>query len=85
MLLQIQHENNFLPTNEHRQAKGCRSLGIFFCTTASFIAQISSSENVSKQDATLAPVAKQWIAEDIPSYETQSKRVKIAIQWVGKY
>ena len=61
------------------------ALLVFFCTTASFIAQISSSENVSKQDATLAPVAKQWIAEDIPSYGSQSKRVKIAIQWVGKY
>ena len=32
---------------------------VFFCTTASFIAQISSSENVSKEDAILAPVAKQ--------------------------
>ena len=84
MLLQIQHENNFVPSNEYRQAKGCRSLG-FFCTTALFIAQILSSENVLKQDATLAPVAKQWIAEDIPSYGSQSKRVKIAIQWVGKY
>ena len=61
------------------------ALLVFVCTTASFIAQISSSENVSKQDATLAPVAKQWIAEDIPSYGSQSKRVKIAIQWVGKY
>ena len=32
---------------------------VFVCTTASFIAQISSSENVSKEDAILAPVAKQ--------------------------
>ena len=32
---------------------------VFVCTTASFIAQISSSENVSKRDAILAPVAKQ--------------------------
>ena len=40
---------------------------VFVCTTASFIAQISSSENVSKRDAILAPVAKQWIAKDIPS------------------
>ena len=31
----------------------------FLCTTASFIAQIQSSENVSKQDAILAPIAKQ--------------------------
>ena len=57
---------------------------VFVCTTASFIAQISSSENVSKEDAILAPVAKQWITEDIPSYESQSKRAKIAIQWLGK-
>ena len=57
---------------------------VFVCTTASFIAQISSSEDVSKQDAILAPVAKQWIAEDIPSYKSQSKRAKIATQWLGK-
>ena len=60
------------------------ALLVFICTTASFIAQISSSENVSKQDAILAPVEKQWIAEDFPSYESQSKRAKIAIQWLGK-
>ena len=58
---------------------------LFVCTTASFIAQISSSENVSKRDAILAPVAKQWIAKDIPSYGSQSKRAKIAIHWFGKY
>ena len=40
---------------------------VFFCTTASFIAQISSFENVSKRDAILAAVAKQWIAKDSPS------------------
>ena len=54
---------------------------VFVCTTASFIAQI----NVSKRDAILAPVAKQWIAKDIPSYGSQSKRAKIAIHWFGKY
>ena len=32
----------------------------FVSTTASFIAQISSAGNVSKIDAILAPVAKQW-------------------------
>ena len=58
---------------------------VFVCTTASFIAQISSSENVSKQDTILAPVAKQWIAEDIPRYGNNSKRAKIPIQWLGKY
>ena len=50
--------------------------------TASFIAQISSSENVLKRDAILAPVAKQWLAKDIPSYGSQSKRAKIAIHWL---
>ena len=39
---------------------------VFVCTTVSFIGQISSSENVSKRGAILAPVAKQWIANDIP-------------------
>ena len=58
---------------------------VFVCTTASFIAQISSSENVLKRDAIFAPVAKQWIAKDIPSYGSQSKRAKIAIQWFGNY
>ena len=58
---------------------------VFVCTTASFIAQISSSENALKWDAILALVAKQWIAKDIPSYGNQSKRAKIAIHWFGKY
>ena len=40
---------------------------VFVCTTASFIAQISSSKNVLKRDAILALVAKQWIAKDIPN------------------
>ena len=50
---------------------------VFICTTASFIAQISSTENVLKRDAILAPVAKQWIARDIPSYGSQSKRAQV--------
>ena len=54
---------------------------VFVCTTASFIAQI----NVSKRDAILAPVAKQWIAKDIPSYGSQSKGAKIAIHLFGQY
>ena len=58
---------------------------VFACTTAWFIAQISFFENVSKRDAILAQVAKQWIAKDIPSYGSQSKRAKIAIHWFGKY
>ena len=58
---------------------------VFVWMTASFIAQISSSENVSKRDAILARVAKQWIAKDIPSYGSQSKRAKISTHWFGKY
>ena len=57
---------------------------VFVCTAASFINQISSFENVLKRDAILAPVAKQWIAKDITSYGSQSKRAKIAIHWFGK-
>ena len=56
---------------------------VFVCATASFIAQIASSENVSKRDAIFAPVAKQWMAKDISSYGSQSKRAKIAIRWFG--
>ena len=48
------------------------------------MSQISSFENVSKQDAILAPVAKQWKAKDIPSYGNQSKLAKIPIHWFGK-
>ena len=53
---------------------------VFLCTTASYIAQIPSSENVLKRDAMLALVARQSIVKDILSYESQSKRAKI-----GKY
>ena len=48
---------------------------VFVCTTAS----ISSIENISKRDAILAPVSNQRIAKDIPSYKSQSNRVKIGI------
>ena len=56
IVLQIQHENHFLPTSKHWQPKIVAFL-VFVRTTASFIAQISSFE----KDAILAPVAKQWI------------------------
>ena len=80
ILLQIQHENNFLPTSKHQQA----AFLVFVCTTASCIAQILSSKNASKPDAILAPVANS-IAKDIPSYRSQSKRAKSASGWFGKY
>ena len=47
----------YLPVNSEKPT--FFALLVFVCTTASFIAQISSSENVSKEDAILAPVAKQ--------------------------
>ena len=57
---------------------------LFVCMAASFIAQISSFREISSFRL-LAPVAKQWIAKDIPSYWSQSKRTKIAIHVFGKY
>ena len=84
ILLQIRHGIIFhLPVNTDKPK--VVSFLVFICTTPSFIAQISSSENVLKRDAILAPVAKQWIAKDILSYGSQSKRAKIAIYWFGKY
>ena len=42
--------------------------------------------NFSRNDAPFFfPFAEQWIAKDIPSYGSQSKRAKIAIHWFGKY
>ena len=50
---------------------------VFVCMTASFIAQISSSENVSKRYAILTQVAKQSIAKDIPSYGANQNTRKV--------
>ena len=70
--LQIQHENYFLPTSYHRQAKVRRFLGI--CFYDCFIYRpVSSSKIASKRDVILAPVAKQWLAKDIPSCGNQIK------------
>ena len=46
----------YLPVNNHKPKFDVAFL-VFVCTTASFIAQISSSENVFKRDVTLALVA----------------------------
>ena len=78
----------YLPVNTHKK-KVRRFLGIFFVrllhlslkSKAMALAQI----NVSKRDAILVPVAKQWIAKDIPSYGSQPKRAKIAVHWFGKH
>ena len=70
ILLHIQQEHSFLTyLSKHRQAEIGHFRGV----------QISSSENFSKRDAILAPVTKQWMARDIPSYGGQSKHAKIAI------
>ena len=58
---------------------------VFVCMTASFIAQISSSENALKWEAILALVAKQWIAKDVLSHASQSKHTESAIHSFGKY
>ena len=74
----------YLPVNTNKP-KFLASL-VCVCTTASFDAQMSYSESVSKWDAILAQVTKQWIAKDIiPSYGSQPESVKIAIHWFGKY
>ena len=79
ILLEIQQEKKFLPTSKHWQAEVVAFL-VFVCMTSSFIAQISFSINFSKRDAILAWGRKTlWIAKDIPSYGSQSKRAKIAI------
>ena len=54
ILLQIQQENNFLPTSTHLQPKFIAFL-VFVCMTAPFIAQM----NVWQRVAILASVAKQ--------------------------
>ena len=81
ILLQVQYENNFLYLPVNTDKPKFVAVLVF---VSSFIAQLSSSENVSKRDAILVPVAKQWIANDILSYGSQSKPAKIAIYWFCK-
>ena len=63
VLLQIQYEVIIflLPVNTNKPKFVTFLDNLFLCTTASFIAQISSSENLNvlKRDAILAQVAKQ--------------------------
>ena len=74
----------YLPVNTNKPK--FVALLVCVCTTASFVAQMLYSENVSKWDAILAQVTKQWIAEDIiTSYGSQPESVKITIHWIGKY
>ena len=83
--MQIQHENNLVPVPVNTSKPKLVAFLVFVCPTASFIAQISSSKNVSKWDTILAPVAKQWITKDILSYGSQSKHTKCATHFFGKY
>ena len=74
----------YLPVNTNRPK--FVALLVCVCTTASFVAQMLYSEKVSKWDAILAQVTKQWIAKDIiTSYGSQPESVKITIHWFGKY
>ena len=59
ILLQIQHENDFLPIPVDTDEAKLVFFLLFVCATGSCIVQISCSENVSKRDAILAPVTKQ--------------------------
>ena len=60
VLLQIQHEVIIflLPVNTNKPKFVTFLDKLFLCTTASFIVQISSSENIVKRDAILAQVAR---------------------------
>ena len=50
ILLQVQHENNFLPIPVDTDEAKLVAFLVFVCTTASFIAQISRSE-MSRSEA----------------------------------
>ena len=58
---------------------------VFVGAAASVTAKIWSFETVTKREAISNPVPKQWISKDIPSYDRQSERAKIAIHWFGEY
>ena len=64
VLFLVFRKNNFSPQHGQRRTKfltyGDKFL-VFVCMTTSFIAQISSSENVAKRVAILAPVAPQKV------------------------
>ena len=57
----------------------------FVGAAASIAAKISPFDTVTKREAILNPVPKQWISKNIPSYGSQSKHPKIAIHWFGEY
>ena len=73
----------YLPVNAEKP--DFVSLFVFVAAAASFTAKILSFETLAKREAILNPDSKQWISKDIPSYGSQSERVKIAIHWFGEY
>ena len=85
ILLQIQDENNFLPTSKHWQSKVRRFLDIWFydCfiyrSNFVFLKCLETRRDLGFGRETVNNQA------DIPSYVSQSKRAKIAIHWFGEY
>ena len=59
ILLQIQHENNFLPIPVDTDKAKLVAFLVIVCTAASFIGHIACYENVSKRVAILALIRKQ--------------------------
>ena len=81
----IQEKHFFLYRPVNTDKPNFVSFLVFSGSAASFTAKILSFETVTKREAIMNPVAKQWISKDIPSYESQSERAKIAINWFGEY
>ena len=78
ILMQIQHEHNFLPTSKHLQAKGRRFLGI--CLHDCFIYRSNFGfRKCLETRRHLGSGRKTVNSQDIPSYGSQSKRATIAI------
>ena len=85
ILLQIQEEIFFLYRPVNTDKPNFVSFLVFVDAAASFTAKIVPFKTVTKQEAILNPVTKQWISKDILSYGSQSEHVKIAIHWLGEY
>ena len=86
ILLQIQDENNLLPTSKHRQAKVRRFLVIClyecFIYRSNFIFPkcLETRRHLASGHKTVNIKAK-----DIPSYGSETNRAKIVFHWFGKY
>ena len=76
----IQHEINFLPTSNHPQAKVRRFLGICFYECFIFRSNLVFPKMSGIETPSwLWSQNSEYLAKDIPSYRSQSKRAKIAI------